>query len=64
MARSLHTLAEAVVKIVDEEYADPEPEEALPLTKVAWKAEVAKDNTVLGFPEWLKDRRDLETRDV
>jgi hypothetical protein len=54
IARSLHRIAEAI----EEELTDPEPEkEDLPLTKVAWKSEVAKGNTELGYTEWSNRRR-------
>ena len=59
-SRALVRIADAIQKIVDEEFSDPEPakEEDLPLTKIAWRSEVANGKTELGFDEWLTGRRD------
>ena len=57
-ARALTKIAESIEKIIDEEYPDPEPEkEDLPLTKIAWRSEVANGNTEQGFDDWLEGRR-------
>jgi hypothetical protein len=59
MARSLAKIAVAIEKIVDEEFSEePEPaKEELPLTKIAWRSEVSKGNTELGFSDWLEGRQ-------
>jgi hypothetical protein len=58
-ARALVKIADAIQKIVDAEYSDPEPEkDDLPLTKSAWRSEVASGKTELGFDDWLIGRRD------
>ena len=57
IARSLHRIAEAVEKAMTEEEQDPVEQVKATLTKVAWKSEVAKGNTELGYAEWLNWRR-------
>ena len=56
-ARALTKIAESIEKIIDEEYPDPDPEEDLPLTKIAWRSEVANGKTEQGFDDWLEGRR-------
>lgn len=59
-ARALTKIADAIQKIVDEEFTEPESkEEELPLTKAAWKSEVLGGNTEQGFDDWLAGRRDV-----
>jgi hypothetical protein len=55
-ARALVRIAEAIEKIVKEEYSEPEKED-LPLTKVAWRSEVSNGKTEQGFDDWLEGRR-------
>ncbi len=55
IARSLHRIAEAVEKAMTEP-EEPEKDD-LPLTRIAWKSEVAHDKTDQGFDDWLSGRR-------
>lgn len=57
MARSLQSIAKTLEKAA-EGFADKtKPEQDLPLTKAAWKSEVANDRTDLGFDDWLTGKR-------
>jgi hypothetical protein len=59
MARSLAKIAASIERIVEEEFTDSEPakETDLPLTKIAWRSEVANGKTEQGFDDWLEGRQ-------
>jgi len=59
MAQSLARIAKAIEKVVAEEYEEQPATDDLPLTRVAWKSEVANGKTDQGFDDWLTGRRNV-----
>ncbi len=59
MARSLQKIAQVLESAAEGFVEKIKPEPDLPLTKAAWKTEVANGKTELGFDDWLTGRRDV-----